>query len=243
MNDLVLTVLYDNYPANPELKTSWGFSCLVQGGDKVILFDTGGEDGILMDNMASLGINPAEIDIIILSHSDWDHVGGLDSFLEKNSRVKVYLLASFPQNIKNKVEKYGGEIVEVTGPVDIIKGFFSTGELGNGKKEQALGIITEKGLVVITGCAHPGVENMVESAIKCSEKNPLLVIGGFHFFTQLFPFFGKTQKAIKKLHELKTRYVAPCHCTGKMGISAFKKSFGKYFIPTGVGSVIKVSEL
>ena len=50
-DDLVLTILYDNYNHNSELKSDWGFSCLIEGMDKTILFDSGTNGKILLENM------------------------------------------------------------------------------------------------------------------------------------------------------------------------------------------------
>lgn len=75
--DPTITVVFDNNPYKEGLATSWGFSCVVGGTEKTILFDTGGEGSILSANMDALGIDPAEIDVVVLSHIHGDHVGGL----------------------------------------------------------------------------------------------------------------------------------------------------------------------
>ena len=59
LDDLVLTVVHDNYPCVDSLKTAWGFSALVTGAEKTILFDTGCDGTLLLENMASLQIDPA----------------------------------------------------------------------------------------------------------------------------------------------------------------------------------------
>jgi 7,8-dihydropterin-6-yl-methyl-4-(beta-D-ribofuranosyl)aminobenzene 5'-phosphate synthase len=63
-----LTVLYDNNRLDPRLKTAWGFSCLVRAPEKTILFDTGGDGHTLLRNMKHLGLEPLEVDIVVLSH-------------------------------------------------------------------------------------------------------------------------------------------------------------------------------
>jgi 7,8-dihydropterin-6-yl-methyl-4-(beta-D-ribofuranosyl)aminobenzene 5'-phosphate synthase len=95
--DLSITVSYDNNPYKERLTAAWGFSCVIRGTEKTILFDTGGDGSILLANMEELGINPKEIDLVVLSHIHGDHVGGLSSFLEKNPEVVVYLPKSFPK--------------------------------------------------------------------------------------------------------------------------------------------------
>jgi 7,8-dihydropterin-6-yl-methyl-4-(beta-D-ribofuranosyl)aminobenzene 5'-phosphate synthase len=112
---LVLTVLYDNYPFRPGLRTAWGFSCLVELGEEVILFDTGESARILLSNMRALVIGPGRIQKVVLSHIHGDHVGGLLGFLEENSAVTVYLPASFPEGFKYRVRRCGARVVEVIG--------------------------------------------------------------------------------------------------------------------------------
>ena len=82
-----ITFVYDNYTSFPNLTAAWGFSCLIEHKKKTILFDTGGDGTILLANMGKSGINPKEIDLIVLSHIHGDHVGGLHSILEKNHDV------------------------------------------------------------------------------------------------------------------------------------------------------------
>ena len=54
-------MVYDNNPYKEGLTTSWGFACVIKGAEKTILFDTGGDSAVLLDNMQQLGIDPNEI--------------------------------------------------------------------------------------------------------------------------------------------------------------------------------------
>lgn len=74
MNNPIITVVFDNNPYKKGLENGWGFSCLIEGMEKTVLFDTGGN--ILLDNMQMLGIYPEAVDILVLSHVHSDHVGG-----------------------------------------------------------------------------------------------------------------------------------------------------------------------
>jgi 7,8-dihydropterin-6-yl-methyl-4-(beta-D-ribofuranosyl)aminobenzene 5'-phosphate synthase len=57
-----ITIVFDNYLHNPELKTEWGFSCLIEGFEKNILFDTGSDGEILLENMQKLKLDPKKTD-------------------------------------------------------------------------------------------------------------------------------------------------------------------------------------
>jgi len=125
-----ITVIFDNYLYKEGLKTAWGFSCLIRGIEKTILFDTGGDGSILFENMKKLNIDPKEIDLIVFSHIHGDHTGGLHSFLEKNQNVTIYMPESFPERFKSDAKKYGATVVDVKEPVKICENVYSTGELG-----------------------------------------------------------------------------------------------------------------
>jgi 7,8-dihydropterin-6-yl-methyl-4-(beta-D-ribofuranosyl)aminobenzene 5'-phosphate synthase len=105
--ELTLVTVYDNYQFDPMLKTGLGFSCLAKFKDKNILFDTGADSPTLISNMEKLGIDPKEVDLVVLSHIHGDHVDGLWGFLERNGKVEVYIPASFPDSFRERVKSYG----------------------------------------------------------------------------------------------------------------------------------------
>jgi len=156
--EVKITVIYDNYSLVEGLETEWGFSCLIEGLEKTILFDTGGRGDLLLENMKKLNINPREIDIVFISHDHWDHTGGLLSFLQENPQVEVWLLDSFSPNLKNEVTRSGAILREIKGPSPVCSGAYSTGTLGNAIKEQSL--VIESKARVSTGnrlCSSGGV--------------------------------------------------------------------------------------
>jgi len=238
--NLNITVSYDNNPYRKRLTTAWGFSCVIRGTEKTILFDTGGDGSILLTNLEELGINPKEIDLVVLSHIHGDHVGGLSSFLEKNPQVVVYLPKSFPKGFKDGVKEYGAKVVEVQGPLKICQGVYSTGEQGTWIKEQSLIIHTEKGSIVITGCAHPGIVKIVDKAKDLLKGDVLLVMGGFHLGGESR---GEIENIISGFRKLGVSYVGPCHCSGDTARQLFKEEYGENFIDVGVGRVITMNDL
>lgn len=236
-DEAAVTILYDNNRFAPRLKTAWGFSCLVRGLEKTILFDTGGDGNTLLGNMSQLGVKPAEIDIVVLSHIHGDHTSGIESFLYKNRRVVVYLPASFPGNFKKAVTLLGARVERVLEPRELFLGAYTTGELGDGIKEQALALKTKEGLVIITGCAHPGVVSMVRKAREMTGENTVwLVVGGFHLGGEP-P--SRIKSIAKEFRLLSVQKVAPCHCSGDGTRRLFKEEYGVDCIECGVGRVIR----
>jgi 7,8-dihydropterin-6-yl-methyl-4-(beta-D-ribofuranosyl)aminobenzene 5'-phosphate synthase len=232
-----ITIIYDNNRYDSRLTTDWGFSCMVKSPQKTILFDTGGDGVILLHNMAKLEIDPKEIDVVVLSHIHGDHVGGLASFLERNSDVTVYIPISFPQNLKDEVTNTGAKLEEVDKARELFDGTFTTGELDGGIKEQSLVFRTQNGLVVITGCAHPGIVNIVERAKEISEGNVYLLMGGFHLAGASS---SQVNHIAEDLLQLGVERMAPCHCSGEVARKIFKDYFGENYFDSGVGKRIAI---
>jgi 7,8-dihydropterin-6-yl-methyl-4-(beta-D-ribofuranosyl)aminobenzene 5'-phosphate synthase len=236
---VTLTVLYDNNAYDERLQTAWGFSCLIQGPQETILFDTGGGDDLLLHNMQALGIDPGSVDIVVISHVHADHAGGLTGFLRRNPAVAVYLPQSFPEHIKNGAREVGAEVVQVREPVAIGTHVFSTGELGDAIKEQALVIETARGLLVITGCAHPGIVDVVRQAKELANKPVYLVLGGFH----LSSAGGSEITAIvETFQQMGVQRVAPCHCSGELARKLFEEVYGKDLLLVGAGSRLVIGD-
>jgi 7,8-dihydropterin-6-yl-methyl-4-(beta-D-ribofuranosyl)aminobenzene 5'-phosphate synthase len=233
---LTLTIVYDNNAHDARLRTEWGFACLVETGQSTVLFDTGGKGDVLMDNMAETGIDPLKIEAVVLSHAHGDHTEGLQALLEAGAKPVVYVLASFPLSFKNKVRAYT-ELVEVKAPVEIVPGVYTTGRAGTRIPEQALVIETADGPVVLTGCAHPGVVEMVRRARQVVDQDPALVMGGFHLGRA-----GESdiEAIIDELRQLGVRQVAPGHCTGDRARRLFSDAFGTECILSGVGQVVEL---
>jgi predicted metal-dependent RNase len=103
---ITITIVYDNYQEDQRLSTGWGFSALIESQDYTLLFDTGANGLILLQNMRILGIDPLKIDSVVLSHAHDDHTGGLLTLLNTGVKPTVYLLPSFPASIKHQIEQY-----------------------------------------------------------------------------------------------------------------------------------------
>jgi 7,8-dihydropterin-6-yl-methyl-4-(beta-D-ribofuranosyl)aminobenzene 5'-phosphate synthase len=228
-------VVFNNVPHKAGLQTGWGFSCLIEGLDKTVLFDTGGDGNILLSNMQRLGLDAEAVDAVVLSHIHGDHTGGLGAFLARNPDVTVFMPQSFPASFQQEVKRLGAAIETVSGPQLLLHSVYSTGEMGWAIKEQALIVDTPQGLIVMTGCAHPNVADMAERAKEYLHKNIYLLMGGFHLGGRSD---AEIRAIIKRLKALGVKRVAPSHCTGDNAIRMFRDEWTDDFVEGGLGAVI-----
>ncbi len=187
VKNMDVAIVYDN-DAVGEFISGWGFSCYLKNKMKV-LFDTGWDGEILLHNLELFGID--DLDLIVLSHQHWDHIGGLNHVISMTSQVCVP--ETFSPNLKREIARKA-DLIVVRKQTHLGDCFYSTGVLGSRIPEQALVAKT----LVVTGCSHPGLDKILSSAEKLGEIN--IVLGGFHDFDK-----------IEILKKYKT--VIPCHCT------------------------------
>ncbi len=213
-----ITIVYDNEVKQPGLKADWGFSCIIEAQDAPqILFDAGADGSILLHNMKKLKFDPGAIGIVVISHPHWDHVGGLQDIMEANRDAELYVPESFGSGISAR------KVTRIKGAFQIRKNIFSTGELQG--IEQSLAINTDKGVMVIVGCSHPGVGNILDAASRFGKIYG--IAGGFHGFYDL-----------DRLSPLSL--ICPCHCTQYK--SEIKHIFRDRCLDCGAGLVIELGD-
>lgn len=156
-----------------DLATGWGFAPLLETSDHTLLFETGADGQALLENMRLLGKDPARIEAIVISHAHSDHTGGLPALLELGIRPTPYLLQAFPASLREMDD--GLADVVVVGPGQkILPGVSVTGQVGASIPEQALVLSTPDGIVLLTGCAHPG-------AVEARDSSGWVWAGYCHF--------------------------------------------------------------
>ncbi|MBW2568034.1 MAG: MBL fold metallo-hydrolase [Deltaproteobacteria bacterium] len=209
-----ITIIYDNEAFDERLAGDWGFSCLIEVFNRKILFDTGANGDILLENMNKLNIDPLIVDEIFISHDHWDHIGGLSAFLKIN-KARVYIPYSCPEPVGAR------EVIKIKEPLMLHENIFSTGELKNA--EQSIIIKHNEDVVVVAGCSHPGVGEILEAASKHGKVGTL--IGGLHGFKE-FDLIDNLKK------------ICPTHCT--KFIHKISELYPDKYIEGGAGKVITI---
>ena len=235
MNAVKITIVYDNYVYSEGLLPGWGFAALIEKDDERILFDTGADRMILDRNLQALNIDPAGFTKLVISHDHCDHTGAISYIWFFAKDIKTYIVASATQVFEKAIQK-DAEIVKVDKPLKIAEGIHSTGELGSAIKEQSLVLETSEGLVVLTGCAHPGINETIEFVRKEFSSEIYAVFGGFHLL-------DKSQDELRKisnhLKDFGLKQIGCSHCSGDSAREIFKKELNEKYIEIGVGRTLE----
>ncbi len=213
---ITVTILYDNTAFAPGTEADWGFSCLVESAGKTILFDTGTKPEVFFHNVEALDIDLSEVDLVVISHEHGDHTGSLARVLEQNHGLTVYHPVSFSDEFVSSVKQAGATSIPVTDPVEIIPDVYLTGEMGSAIKEQSLILRTGDGLVVITGCSHPGIVEILEKTQQILDEKIFMVFGGFHLLRHSDE---ETAAIIEQFKQLGVDKCGATHCTGDQQIA------------------------
>jgi len=235
-----IKILFDSQRLNKRFSTGWGVSFLI---DERVLFDTGEKPVPLFRNMENLSVKLSDIEAVVISHDHWDHTGGLWELLKKRAGLTVYACPHFSQKFKAKVNTFKGKLIELEKLTEVTENIFSTGEIGGTYKgkdmpEQSVVIKTDKGITLITGCAHPGIVKIVERVKKDFPMETFYsVIGGLHLI-------NNNRKAIKttfeRLRDTKIKKIGATHCSGKKAKKFFKQEYENDVISIKVGQTLEV---
>lgn len=242
---LTLRVLLENHlasDADSRLRNRAGLSLLLQDETTSVLFDTGPDDSFL-HNAALMGVSLDNLTATVLSHGHYDHCGGVP-WLPDNSRIICHPTIGHERfaavNVagrSHKIKKLSLDIdytrhrMEYTRtPLPISERFIWSGEIAvdhpraygvaAGKTdyvidEGVLIYLSERGLVIITGCGHRGIINIVQHCQKITGINRVhALIGGFHLRCASPRSLWQSRQF---LQQLKPDKIMGCHCTGAWG--------------------------
>ena len=102
--------------------------------------------------------------------------------------------------------------------------------------EISLGIKTDKGLIIIVGCSHVGIVNILETISRKTNMNIYAIIGGTHLVKE---DDDKINRIIEYIKEKDIKIIGACHCTGKQGETMMGQQLEESFISNNTGVVLK----
>ena len=288
---LKITTLAENYVQTGSEVGQWGLSFYLDlvdsnGDERKILFDTGINKDALLHNVKSLKKDLAILDCIVLSHGHLDHTaatvdavkatGGVPVYAHPHCFLPKYYLTNEGKRIPigvpdgqgvSEIEDAGGKVVLSTVPVEVVPGFWTTGEVprrtfektsaGSGPKRiQVLdgedhedlvlddlslwGVVEGYGPFVVTGCAHAGILNTL---MHVRELSGITDIYGFTGGTHLFDKNeADLKRTLDELGEFGMKLMSPCHCTGFKPTATLWNMFPEEFMLNHSGKVIELEK-
>lgn len=222
------------------MTSSWGLSFYVEVFTEerrhTVLMDTSGSPHSLFQNSSRLHIDLSDVEAVFISHWHGDHSGCLIGILQQvGQTIPVYLPSRNLFGFRGIVSA-GGVPQVCSEPLEILKGIMSTGSMGVWTKEHSLLIkVRDKGLVLLTGCSHPGIEKIVRRALQILDTKVYAIIGGLHISS-----VKEGESTAKNLQEMGVELISPCHCTGTSAKAGIKRVMNRRFVANGSGKTISI---
>jgi 7,8-dihydropterin-6-yl-methyl-4-(beta-D-ribofuranosyl)aminobenzene 5'-phosphate synthase len=281
LNSLKITVLTeDSVLYESHYLGQHGVSFLLEGakGSDVmrILVDVGQNSQALLNNMKLMNISPAIIDAVVLTHCHYDHTQGVARMLKEIGRRDIQVIAHrdifrlnfvtdpylrhvgiMPGDSREEIEKAGGSLLLTKGPVKLMSGITTTGEVKRQTDFEEVGIalktieggevvddqmlddisvvanVNGKGLVIVTGCSHAGIVNIARHAVELTGCDKIEgILGGLHLVDAPDDRIRRTSEELSKLNP---RWVCAGHCTGFKAQVELYLAFRERFSPLQTG--------
>ncbi len=274
---MIITALVENSTLSKDYKNKHGLCLHIKTKSHNILFDLGPDDTFIK-NAKKLNINIEDVDIVVISHGHKDHGGGLEAFLNHNSKAKIYINENAFGLYYTSLLKYGKYYVGLNTELKDNSRVILTNETFNidsdiflvskvqgkmltsssneslfrkeGTKyvqdtfdhEQNLIIKENDNYILISGCSHCGITNIIDRVEKVIGKEIYTAIGGFHLFN---PVTNKSESEefINSLGEYiynSNIKFYTCHCTGVKPFEILHKKLGDQIDYLATGKVIEI---
>ncbi len=212
-----------------------GMSVLVEADGRRTLFGLGRRPRYLEHNMFSMDIEPDSIDQVVVSHGHADHFGGLKGFLkDRSSPIDVYAPAGawggrrtlFGQTGISEPPEYAGKVVrhDIPGWVQLSEHVCVTPPLtDNGSEESFLVVDSKSGLILLSGCCHPGLDHVFDAVKSRFGRYPTALIGGLHI-TRKADTLADLYAGYLRDNDCRRLYLN--HCTGIAGMNRMRTVLG-----------------
>jgi 7,8-dihydropterin-6-yl-methyl-4-(beta-D-ribofuranosyl)aminobenzene 5'-phosphate synthase len=237
-----ILMVYNNIGSFKNLESAWGLSIWIEDRDTAILFDTGGDPTLMLRNLSKSKIDTKKLSKIVISHNHWDHIKGLSMILEKSKNKPDIFVPRFDLGIFKTMHPKA-KLIGIESPIQINDFLWSTGQMKGSTvwgdiHEQSVIIDRDGSIILLTGCSHPGIIEIVEKTKKIHPgKNLNLIIGGFHLLQHSTQ---QIKEISAKLNKLQVDKLAPSHCTGETAINIFKDEWKEKFIDFNIGNILEI---
>ncbi|MBI5789481.1 MAG: MBL fold metallo-hydrolase [Candidatus Schekmanbacteria bacterium] len=163
---------------------AWGLVILLEYDGRRILFNAGGDENVLRNNMEALKIDPQSLDAVVISHHHWEMVDGIGYLLRAKPSLPVYTTEVVAEGLGKG--EWAQNFINVPDLIALTPNIlvmslqsprFEGGPMG--LQEVHIIVKTKDGLVILQGCGHPRIVNIMKKSIESTgEKRVWLIAGG-----------------------------------------------------------------
>ncbi len=234
--DLKITVIVDDKADNSLIQTH-GLSLLIEYNDYYVLFDTGPSIEVLEHNAEKLGVDLELVDAVVLSHTHTPHIGGIRLLGWSSPFIKVYAPYGSLEFISNMLKPLGVKPVEIDSWKKLTDKIYISKPIHGPPWEHFLVINTSKGLLVFSGCMHPGIKRVIDEITGFLKEHRIYgLIGGFHLSNAPQTVINEV---IEYIEELSPEYIIPLHCSGDKFREELKKKLPDTLYEAIAGEIIE----
>lgn len=226
-----ITVLSDNQSLDPRLVAKHSLSVLVEVGFEKILFDAGIDFYTLEHNTRVLDVDLSTVDYVVISHEHVPHYGGYRFIAQEAPYVPTLIPYGTSEYLGLELRQHGLKPVEVTKWVELRSDVVVSPPFYGPPYEHFLVVNHAKGLVIFTGCTHPGLQALEQVVVKLGGEL-YAVIGGFHLQNAPLSYIEYFAKDFAE--KLRPKLVVPLHCSGKVFARKLKE-YGVEVVEGGAG--------
>ena len=214
-----------------------GFAAVLEvessaGAVQRLLFDTGWNPAWMEQRFIEEGIDEllrqGQIAALIISHEHFDHFWGIGATLKYAPDITIYVPEGFQQAGYDLIQAQGhrGAVITVAPgePLLLMPGValasFPMSTLLQVEGEIVLyAQLAGRGLVMVTGCGHSGVLNLLDYARRTfGEERIYAIYGGLHI-APLEDWDADKEQLVRALHSYHIEQVACNHCTGQVAVA------------------------
>lgn len=235
-----IVVIIDNRAGSGVLRNIHGLSLYIEFNNLYLLFDLGPGSDVLQYNVEKLDLDIELVDSVIISHNHFDHFNGAPHVGWVSPFLQVFIPYDSMNTIGKFIKQNSLKPVEIIDWINPWSNVYVSKPIYGPPWEHFLVFKTKEGLLVFTGCMHPGVDKTLDAIKSYLNDEVYFIIGGFHLANAPDRIIYSTVDSL--VNKYRVSKLAPLHCSGDLFRSILKNKYFDKYIDVYTGSVIEIGE-